>query len=711
MIVPVLIGVLAGCGPKPNLRVPSEDWGGAGYEPIEGDTLTVLEDAELGEDDLGVLVDTLNTPTFEIDVPELPDSVAVATEARLHTADEIFDYPVVINRRVLAYVDQFTGKSRGSFQRSLYRSGRYLPLARAIFAEHGIPQDLAFLAHVESGFRHNALSRARALGLWQFMKGTARDYGLRCDSYVDERMDPIKSTHAAARYLKALYERYDDWYLALAAYNAGPGKVNTAIRRADSRDFWELAKTRYLRAETRNFVPAILAATILAKSPGDFGFTEDAEPPLETDVITVDVATDLRIVAQCAGVPLESIQERNPSLRQLQTPPNEPLYAVHVPVGTAERTELALAEIPRDQRLLFQRHRVRSGDTLGRLARRYGTTVRAIQDANNMGRRTLIHVGRTLLVPASGSTARELASRVSDPSKSSAQPRTEETRYTVRKGDTLVSISQRFGVSVPELQERNRLDNPNALAIDQRLIIPPNASPPPGDEGASVALHVEPEGESDDPATASSDATEAEASFGEAAPSDAVGGGLDAGLDTGLDADPDADPDASPDSDGGPDVTLDTTLDLGRGPSTAHLIEEARTALDAERETAQAASGAAEGEPKPASKPEAARIYRVQKGDSPWGIARRYGVSVEQLRAWNGLRRSEKIYPGQTLNISAPEGAEQAPSKDARLHVVSRGDTLWSIARRYGVSVRDLAAWNGISTRTLIHPGQRIRVF
>lgn len=689
----ILVG-LAGCASRPALQVPREDWGGAGYAALEGDTLTVLEEPEAGDDDLGVLVDSLNTPSFEIDVPDIPDSVAAATQAQLATADEIFDYPVVINRRVLTYVEQFTGKSRGSFGRSLYRSGRYLPMSRAIFAEHGIPQDLAFLAHVESGFRHNALSRARALGLWQFMRGTARDYGLRCDAYVDERLDPVKATHAAARYLKVLYERYGDWYLALAAYNAGPGKVNTAIRRAETRDFWELAKTRYLRAETQNFVPAILAATILAKSPGDYGFAEETDVPIASEAIAVDTPTDLRIVAQCAGVALETLQELNPALRQLHTPPDESLYVVHVPPGTADRAQAALAEIPPDQRLVFHRHKVRGGDTLGRLARQYGTSVAAIQDANNMGRRTLIHVGKILLVPTQSATV-GLAGASGGRGPSSVEPRVEETTYTVRRGDSLISISRRFGVSVPELQERNGLGNPNQLVTDQRIVIPANAAPLDGPaEVPGVAQASSP---ADMPPSAD------EASVATPAETDAPARpATELSMET-----PPLDPWALADS-------VDSETDLGRTASTAHLIEQARAALEAEAAAAAASGATAEAAmvseaPRPAA---AGATYRVRKGDSLWGIARRHGITLEQLRSWNGLGRSAKIHPGQRLRVSTTAGSSggQQSSEAERLHVVSRGDTLWSIARKYGVSVADLAAWNGISTKTTLHPGQRIRV-
>ncbi|MBD3235197.1 MAG: LysM peptidoglycan-binding domain-containing protein [Candidatus Eisenbacteria bacterium] len=589
-------------------------------------------------------LDSLETPGA--DVPDLSDSLAAATEARLPSVDEIFDYPVVINRRVLAWIDAYLGKGRRSFENSLQRSGRYLAMARRIFREEDVPQDLAFLAHVESGFRHNAKSRAKALGLWQFMRGTARLCGLRCDSYVDERLDPEKSTRAAACHLRDLHEEFDDWYLALAAYNTGAGKVRRAIRRSGTRDFWRIARTRHLYNETRNFVPAILAATILAKSPGAYGLTRETEPPLSYESVAVDTPTDLRIVARCTDVPLSELQTLNPALLLTQTPPNCDAYLIRVPVGSGERFAREIARIPPEERLVYFRHMVRKGETLGLLARRYRTTVGAIQDANGLGRSTLIRIGQTLQIPSR--SAGDWLGVFDWTGQSSVV-------HEVGRGESLSRIAEGYGSSVRAIQQANHLTNPHRICVGQLLKIPV-----PEAVAAERPTRPEPEAGSK---------TEARSVAGDGSAPD-VAGQHELGVAPGHLAD-----------------------SLGRVPSTAHIVEEARRTIreQAEREAAAAPA-----------------IYTVRRGDTLSGIAARHGVRVRELTRWNGLSSSSLIHPGQQLMVSAPSGGRHAARP--MVHIVERGDSLWSIAQRYGVRVSDLATWNEIGTRAIIRPGQRLRL-
>jgi len=567
------------------------------------------------------------------DIPDLSDSLAAATEARIPSPEELFDYPVVINRRVLTWVDYFTGKGRVGFNRSLVRSGRFLPLARRVFAEEGVPQDLAFLAHIESAFRPDARSRAQAVGLWQFMAGTGRMYDLRCDRHVDERLDPVRSTRACARHLRDLHERYDDWYLALAAYNAGAGRVDRAIRNSGSRDFWTIAARRHLVNETRNFVPAILAATILAKSPAAYGFTEEADPPLEYDTVWVDSPTDLRVIARCVGRPVSEIGDLNPALLRGQTPPGAEKYKVFVPSGTGALFAETFPLIPKEERLVFHHHKVRSGESLGLLARRYGSTVSAIQDANGMGRRTLIRIGQELRIPASG---RPLALLGSDG----------PTRHTVRRGQTLAGIARTYRVPLRSLQEANRIADPSRIQVGQVLQIPGSATPAPP---------------TSDPAASR-------------APTDLAS----------LLREP-------------PRVTDE---DLGRGPSTAHLVEEARERmLNSPPEPAEVRAA---GTP---------LVHLVRRGDTLSRIAQRHGVSVPDLRRWNRLGSSSLIRPGQRIRLGPSNDlASSGATSGGRHHVVQRGDTLWSISRRYGVPVSELSRRNGLGRDSRIHPGQTLIV-
>jgi membrane-bound lytic murein transglycosylase D len=242
-------------------------------------------------------------------------------------AEVTYDLPMVLHPKVLSFVEIFQTRLRKEFEAGLKRSGMYLPLIKKVFREEGIPEDLAYMAHQESAFKNTAYSRARAKGMWQFMSFTGRKYGLRRDIWVDERSDFEKATRAAAAYLKYNYSLFGDWYLAMAAYNAGEGKIGRAIKRSGSRDFWTIAKTRHIRRETKNYIPAILASILIDKSPEDYGFDVKIEPVLEWDTLDLDKPTDLQVIADATGATVKEIRFLNPELRGLMTPPNVSTYS------------------------------------------------------------------------------------------------------------------------------------------------------------------------------------------------------------------------------------------------------------------------------------------------------------------------------------------------------------------------------------------------
>ncbi len=416
-------------------------------------------------------------------VSPAPGADALAEElSRVEQAAPRYDVPVVFNEAVLAWLDYYAGRKAEWFQPGLVRSGRYVQRFREIFAEAGIPQDLVYMAHVESAYKPYAYSRAGAKGIFQFIASTARKYGLRVDEWVDERADPEKSARAAVAYLKDLYAEFRDWYLALAAYNAGEGTIRRAIARTGEADFWSLARTAHLRRETKNYVPAILAAIVISKDPGRFGFDFEPEPPLLYETIRVEDAVDLRVLARCAGVDLATLRELNPALRRHQTPPGR-ASEVHVPAGLGEATLAALRAIPREQWVVYHHHRVRAGDTLWALARRYGVSVRAIQQANGMGSRTLLRVGHVLKVPTShASTAR--VRQADRPAQARADGHTAQV-YRVRRGDTLWSIARRFGVTPQAIAGENGMSVGKTLYPGEALRIPARR---PG--GAPSAVHT-----------------------------------------------------------------------------------------------------------------------------------------------------------------------------------------------------------------------------
>jgi len=367
--------------------------------------------------------------------PELTPDELSTIEPKV-AVQPTFDLPIVVNDKVLGWVDYYANRQRASFEPGLVRSGRYISMFREIFAEAGLPRDLVYMAHVESAYKTTAYSRARAKGIFQFIAATGRRYGLRIDYWVDERSDPEKSAGAAAAYLGDLYDEFGDWYLALAGYNAGEGRVRYALRNSGTRDFWEMR--RYFRRETRNYVPAILAATMISKEPDKYGFDFVPDAPLHYDTVRVDGGADLRVLAECAETDLETMKLLNPALRRQQTPPGA-TTDVRVPPGAAARTIAALERIPPAERVLYARHTVAPGDTLSEISRHYDVSVGAIQQANNMGRSTMIRLGRVLLVPTSSASEY--------PSIPDTHTTGEILAYRVRRGDTLYGIARRYGTT------------------------------------------------------------------------------------------------------------------------------------------------------------------------------------------------------------------------------------------------------------------------
>ncbi len=305
-----------------------------------------------------------------------------------------YDVPIEMNPRVEAYIEHLTTKRRDEITAALERSGRYLPMMRQIFAEKGLPLDLVNLAYIESSFKLYAYSRARASGIWQFIKSTARKYGLKANWWVDERRDPVKATAAAADYLSNLYSLFQSWPLAIAAYNSGEGKVLRAIRRQKTKNFWKLKLPR----ETRFYVPAFMAMTIITKDPEKYGFAPPLEQPWEVDQVPLPQSMDLRLLAKAAGVSTKELKELNPELRRLATPP-EKGYLLNLPTGTEATFLDALAELPQTRRFVWRQHRIRRGETLSTIARRYRTTVATLMQMNRLDDPHRIRAGTWITVP------------------------------------------------------------------------------------------------------------------------------------------------------------------------------------------------------------------------------------------------------------------------------------------------------------------------
>jgi membrane-bound lytic murein transglycosylase D len=541
---------------------------------LEAGLVPVAEEPAVTEDfvilpPIDLLVDDEVETEIEIDSP-LPPS----------------DFPLELNSTVERFLEAMvdSGEYHERIETGLARAGTYLPMIRLRFAGAGLPQDLSYLPLIESAFSVRAYSRARAHGMWQFISSTGRHYGLDIGSLIDERRDPERSTDAAIAYLSDLHDQFDDWYLALAAYNSGSGNVRRAIRRAGSRDFWTLR--RYLPRETRNYVPAFIASVIVAKQPQKYGFTPPVEIPWSYETIEVPDALDLEFLASTSGISLDDLRDLNPAIRRDLTPARSSTL-LRLPPGSTEAAASVLESTPRDQWAPRMIHTVRSGDSLYSIARRYGSSVSAIRQANAL-RGSLIRPGQNLIVPRFGSQTSTAAH---------PHPRTADGGvYVVQRNDTLWDIARGFSVTVDGLCAANGLSRGDVIRPGQRLNIPTGAS-------ASYT------------------------------------------------------------------------------PTRQAPVMDSGT------------------------------IHVVRTGDTLYDIALHYNVSVNSLKQINGLR-SSRIYPGKELRIPSSPSRSSAPSHVASepgTYQVQKGDTLYDIARRFGVSVSELRRVNGLRT-SRIYPGDVLQI-
>ncbi len=517
-----------------------KDWDGAlAYAAQAADLLDNLPEEDQALPETITLQNRLtelqsHLPDTE-EVPLLPDPGIKATEEvgplspeELRTELEqvkgaemgaVFDFPIDLNDKVLAWVHEFTTSKHGFMERALSRASRYLPMVRQIFAEEGIPQDLAYLAVIESGYINSAASYAQAVGMWQFIRSTGRIYGLGGNGWVEERRDPVKATRAAARYLKRLYELSGDWYLALASYNAGPLTTERAILQLNSRNFWDMARSRWLRNQTKNYVPELCAAILVGRFPERYGLHVEQLPPYVYETVDVEHMTSLPVLARYADTDVNALKELNPELLRATTPPGR--YALRVPPGQSGLTARVLAQIPASQRLDFKPFKIRKGQSLARVAARFNVSQDDLLETNNITR-TQFRPGRTILVPpppaapiddrdllSKGQRAKVIedqpleslppippdtaapplgpapaearaAAPAAEPARAQARPpaprpaprvpvaETPPAVHVVKRGETLFAIAERYDLDLKVLRKLNHLRK-NAIQPGQRL--------------------------------------------------------------------------------------------------------------------------------------------------------------------------------------------------------------------------------------------------
>ncbi len=428
------------------------------------------------------------------DPPAATTATQTAVESDLSRTRHDVDIP--LNRRVLSYIELFQGNLREFIFEGLLRGSKYLPFIQEEFRAQGLPLDLAYIPLIESSFKNTARSRVKAQGMWQFMRMTGLEHGLTQDWYIDERSDPEKATKAAAQYLKSLGKMFgSDWHLAMASYNGGPGRVQRAIRRSGQKDFWNLtASSRYLPRETREYVPMILAAIVIAKNPAQYGFDFEPQLPLAYEKVQITDPIDLRLVAEWTNAPIADIETLNPELRRWTTPVRSPKYEIKVPVGTGDAFRARLAETPAENLNAFQWHSVKSGESLLTIARKLKVKQADLAEANSMSLRSRVKPGQRLIIPRAPTTL--LAARLDNPAPEAALAESrpvvsqkallesplartpvepvepQRVVYRVKRGDTLFSIAKLYNTTVDALKSWNiRTVRGNRINIGDRLTI------------------------------------------------------------------------------------------------------------------------------------------------------------------------------------------------------------------------------------------------
>jgi len=552
----------------------------------------------------------------------------------------VFDIPIVWNEKVEKCITYFQTIGRKPFEASLERSGRYIPLMEKILEEEGVPHDLVYLPLIESGYNPRAYSWAHAVGPWQFIASTGRIYGLTRSWWYDERRDFEESTRAAARHLKDLYEQTGDWYLALLGYNAGIGNVNKLIRRNGTRDYF---KMRIRNSQMRNYVPLYLAATIIAKQPEKYGFDIEYDDPIQFDVVTVERCLTIADIARACGSTEREIRDLNPSLLRKYTPPDIKKFKLRLP---RSKTAAFWAEYPNmesPKETSWVRHKVRRGETVSGIARRYGVSQYAIIDANNLRRPYRININQTLVVPVPIGEAKARASSV----KTYDSYKIKNGAYVVRRGDTLWDLARAFKTSTRALRDVNKLGRNSKIYVGQKLKIPGAASTTTASSGNYSGKTFKYK----------------------------VRRG---------------------------DTLWDLAIKNGTSVSTLRQINNLSRYADLRvGQTIRIPGSASSSSSKTTSG--GTTVHTVRRGDTLWDLAQKHGTTVNAIRRANNLSSRSKLAIGQKLTI--PSGKAVAD-----YYVVRRGDTLSSIARSFGVSMRSLMAWNNIANPNRLAIGDKLRV-
>jgi len=580
---------------------------------------------------------------FENIFLELPDVVPIDEK----------EIPVVLNDRVVHYMNYFQTRGRRSFSIWLARSGKYIPNMKTILQQRGMPTDLVYLAMIESGFNVKARSHAAAVGPWQFIKPTAKRYGLRVDSWVDERMDPKKSTEAAASYLGDLYAMFQSWELAAAGYNCGEDRVQNAIDKYQINDFWQISEFTLPR-ETKNYVPKLMAALIIARDPAKYGFVGiNYHEPIPYETVRVAPQKNLGDIARTIGVSPNKLVELNPALLHDATPPGNS-YPIHVPPGYASivgQKQQQIASLKNVNPQIARsngtyRHRVKRGDTLGKIAGKYRTSVSKIKRANGLKSST-IRVGQSLKIPGR-----------SAPTYASSSNATSTVKYKVKSGDTLGAIAARHRVSSLSIRKANGIKG-SLIRSGQVLTIP----------GASGRYSQD-----DTTPTKSAKVAKYTVKSGDTL------GGIAAKHRVSI-----------------------TTIKRANGIKGSNIRTGQTLSIPYITNGTYASSSTS------SSKATSSK-YKVRSGDTLGGIAQKHGVRLASIKSANNISGSS-IRVGQTLVIpNGHSNSNNASGGGPVNYKVKSGDTLWHIASKHNVTVGDIKKWNNLNSNKL-SPGKKLTIY
>ena len=635
--------------------------------------------ASLGKVDsgLGMLADL--TPFEQID-DSIEDAPLDSTDLRELTKEQDtldlkqFSVPVVLNERVLREI-QMLSEGVPEFTRgSISRMTSFDSMIREQLRARNMPEDLIYLAFVESGFKTHAYSRAKASGLWQFIPATGRRYGLQVDMWVDERRNPALATAAALDYLNDLHTEFGDWLLAMAAYNCGEGRVRRLLRDAgDSATYWTLNLPR----ETMHYVPRILAAMVIGHHPSMYGFVPEPQVEILFDTVTVTECVPLQNIAEAIGVSVNTMRDLNIELNRWCTPPNQRSYTLRLPEGTRDRFLEAYEKMDKSKFARWTQHKIRSGENLGAIARSYGMSLNELREANGL-KNNKIRAGQVLLIPMpSGALppSRDHKTDVSDASgtKHSKTKGNTNAQYTVKSGDNLASIARRFGVSINDLKTWNSITDSKIGVGDVLLTSEPKADVRQEVEASTVKA-----------GTGSYTVKSGDTYYN-------ISQQLGVSMNDLMDVN---------NAESGK-LSLGQILKL---PAQVRAGTAESTATQKAKKPVSSAVVPSSSSKSVAVKAEVGKIHVVREGDNLASISRKYSIAIPDLQRWNKLDAKSKLKIGQQLKLT---GGKAAPL--GIFYNVRKGDTLWDIAKRNNVGVQQIMDWNSIPGGK-IYPGLRLKV-